>query len=120
VADGEKVKAGSIEIWDIVNEVNPGEMMDPLGMAHPFHIHGVHVQVLGRTLRTDYPEFTPGYESVSAGFVDNGWKDTVLIMPGETVRLLMRFHEQTGTFVYHCHNLEHADQGMMRNYAAAA
>jgi len=120
VADGEKVKAGSIEIWDIVNEVNPGEMMDPLGMAHPFHIHGVHVQVLSRTLRTDYPEFTPGYESVSAGFVDNGWKDTVLIMPGETVRLLMRFHEQTGTFVYHCHNLEHADQGMMRNYAAAA
>jgi len=120
VADDERVGAGSVEIWDLVNDVNPNEMMDPLGMAHPFHIHGVHFQVLGRSLRTDYPEFAPGYESVSAGFVDEGWKDTVLVMPGETVQVLMRCPEQAGTFVYHCHNLEHADQGMMRNYTADA
>ncbi len=120
VADDEKVKAGSLEVWEIVNEVTPGEMMDPLGMAHPFHIHGVQFQVLGRTLRTDYPEFAPGYESVSAGFVDDGWKDTVLVMPGETVQVLMRCPDQAGLFVYHCHNLEHADQGMMRNFAAEA
>ncbi len=120
VADDEKVKAGSLEVWEIVNDVNPGEMMDPLGMAHPFHIHGVHFQVLERTLRSDYPEFAAGYDSVSAGFVDAGWKDTVLIMPGETVKLLMQMPAEPGRFVYHCHNLEHADQGMMRNYAAEA
>ncbi len=120
VADDEKVKAGGLEIWEIVNEVNPGEMMDPLGMAHPFHIHGVQFQVLGRTLRTDYPEFAPGYESVNSGFVDDGWKDTVLVMPGETVQVLMRCPDAEGMFVYHCHNLEHADQGMMRNFAAEA
>lgn len=120
VADDEKVKAGSLEVWEVVNEVNPGEMMDPLGMTHPFHIHGVQFQVLGRALRTDYPEFAPGYDSVSAGFVDDGWKDTVLVMPGETVQVLMRCPEQAGMFVYHCHNLEHADQGMMRNFAAQA
>ncbi len=120
VADDEKVATDSLEVWEIVNDVNPGEMMDPLGMAHPFHIHGVHFQVLERTLRNDYPEFAAGYDTVSAGFVDAGWKDTVLIMPGETVKLLMRMPKQPGLFVYHCHNLEHADQGMMRNYAAEA
>ncbi|HRE28356.1 MAG TPA: multicopper oxidase domain-containing protein, partial [Anaerolineales bacterium] len=64
----------------------------------------------------DYPELAEGYATVSAGFVDDGWKDTVLIMPGETVQLVMRFPQYPGLFVYHCHNLEHADQGMMRNY----
>lgn len=120
VADDEKASADALEIWDIVNEVNPGEMMDPLGMAHPFHIHGVQFQVVERTLRDDYAEFAPGYASVSAGFVDGGWKDTVLVMPGETVRLAMRYPNHLGRFVYHCHNLEHADGGMMRNYEIVA
>jgi FtsP/CotA-like multicopper oxidase with cupredoxin domain len=40
-------------------------------------------------------------------------------MPGEQVRVLMRFIER-GLFVYHCHNLEHEDMGMMRNYRAEA
>jgi FtsP/CotA-like multicopper oxidase with cupredoxin domain len=29
---------------------------------------------------------------------------------------LMRFSDHAGMFVYHCHNLEHEDGGMMRNY----
>ncbi len=120
VADDEKVKAGTLEVWEIVNDVNPGEMMDPLGMAHPFHFHGVQFQVVSRSLSTDYPEFAIGYATVSEGLVDEGWKDTVLIMPGETVQLLMRFPNNPGVYVYHCHNLEHADNGMMRNYAIGA
>lgn len=28
----------------------------------------------------------------------------------------MRFDDYTGIYVYHCHNLEHEDMGMMRNY----
>jgi len=44
----------------------------------------------------------------------------VLVMPGETVRLLLRLPGQPGRFVYHCHNLEHADAGMMRNYEVQA
>lgn len=50
------------------------------------------------------------------GGVDEGWKDTVLVMPGERIKLLMAFRDYPGTFVYHCHNLEHEDAGMMRNY----
>ncbi|MBU1823244.1 MAG: multicopper oxidase domain-containing protein [Bacteroidetes bacterium] len=46
---------------------------------------------------------------------EKGWKDTVLVMPKETVRILVRF-QQPGKFVFHCHNLEHEDDGMMLNY----
>ena len=53
------------------------------------------------------------------GYVDEGWKDTVLVMPGEGVRLLLRF-DFPDLFLFHCHNLEHEDLGMMRNYRAEA
>lgn len=37
-----------------------------------------------------------------------------LLMPGERVKLLVRFNDFKGEYAYHCHNLEHADGGMMR------
>jgi blue copper oxidase len=40
----------------------------------------------------------------------------VLLMPGESTRLLVRFGDCPGLFLYHRHNLEHEDMGMMRNY----
>jgi FtsP/CotA-like multicopper oxidase with cupredoxin domain len=51
-----------------------------------------------------------------AGLIDEGWKDTVLVMPGERVRILVEFRDYAGLYLYHCHNLEHEDMGMMRNY----
>ena len=36
--------------------------------------------------------------------------------PARRVRLLVRFEPYTGMYLYHCHNLEHEDGGMMRNY----
>lgn len=48
--------------------------------------------------------------------VDQGWKDTVLVMPGDRVKLLMRFADYPGLYLYHCHMLEHEDLGLMRNY----
>jgi FtsP/CotA-like multicopper oxidase with cupredoxin domain len=59
------------------------------------------------------------YDSLKDGFVDAGWHDTVLVTPGERVRLLMRFTDFEGLYMYHCHNLEHEDMGMMRNYRVA-
>jgi FtsP/CotA-like multicopper oxidase with cupredoxin domain len=113
VAENEIVKLGSLEAWEFVNEQNPNEMMERMGMAHPMHIHGVQFQVVGRDLLA--PELKAGFESVREGYVDEGWKDTVVVMPGERVRLLVKF-VHPGLFVYHCHNLEHEDLGMMRNY----
>jgi FtsP/CotA-like multicopper oxidase with cupredoxin domain len=34
----------------------------------------------------------------------------------ERLKVLVRFGDYPGLFLYHCHNLEHEDMGMMRNY----
>lgn len=93
----ETVQAGATEIWEFDNR--RGDEI------HPMHIHGVQFQVLERM---------GGRNEVIA--TEKGWKDTVLLMPEEKVRLIMTFSNYTGTFVLHCHNLEHEDDGMMLNY----
>ncbi len=117
VARDEIVQLGDLEIWEFANlEGGGGGMgmgMMNMEMPHPMHIHGVQFQVLGRELAQGNESV---YKDLSAGFVDDGWKDTVLVMPGEKVRVLVRFENYTGMYLYHCHNLEHEDAGMMRNY----
>lgn len=93
----ETVSAGTTEIWEFDNLAGDE--------IHPMHIHGVQFQVLERM---------GGRNQVIAS--EKGWKDTVLLMPGEKVRLIMTFPDYTGVFVFHCHNLEHEDDGMMLNY----
>lgn len=106
VAANEIIPFDKLEVWELANETSP------MAMNHPIHIHGAQFQVIGRSVND---AFTTGWESVRGGYVDEGWKDTVLLMPGERVRLLIRFGDFAGTYVYHCHNLEHSDSGMMRN-----
>jgi FtsP/CotA-like multicopper oxidase with cupredoxin domain len=109
--DNETWKAGTLQTFEFRN-ASTG-MMRMMQMAHPMHVHGGQFQVLQRTPGTD----TQGMAaSLREGFTDEGWKDTVLVLPGETVRLLMQFPQFKGLFLYHCHNLEHEDMGMMRNY----
>ncbi len=104
------VKRGAVEIWRISNPV--------AGMPHPMHLHGFSFQVLERLN-------SPTQLSASARFgkgrtvSDLGWKDTVLVWPGETVRIAIDFtHDFPGsqTYLFHCHNLEHEDGGMMINF----
>lgn len=106
VAPNERIRLGSLEIWEFSN---PGGSAH---QAHPIHVHGPQFQVLERTIA---PSRFDDWETVRYGYTDEGWKDTVLLMPGETVRVLARFHRYTGHSMYHCHNLEHEDMGMMRN-----
>ncbi len=113
----ETVKFNSIEQWEIINKLNPGAMMDAKGMAHPIHFHGVHFQVISRQV---LPELAAGWQTVKDGYIDEGFKDTVLVMPGERVKLLMKFDKYSGLYSYHCHTLEHEDAGMMRNYRIKA
>lgn len=117
IAPDEIVKLGELELWEFINLGGSGSGMGMgmmnMALPHPMHIHGVQFQVIGRQIARG---FEAAYREVSAGFVDEGWKDTVLIMPGEKVQLLIRFENYMGTFLYHCHNLEHEDAGMMRNY----
>ena len=93
----ESVSAGTTEIWEFDNM-----MGDEI---HPMHIHGVQFQVLHRM---------GGRNEIIAS--EKGCKDTVLVMPGEKAKIIMTFPEYTGVFVFHCHNLEHEDDGMMLNY----
>ncbi|WP_311315407.1 multicopper oxidase domain-containing protein [Neobacillus mesonae] len=44
-----------------------------------------------------------------------GWKDTILVYPGEKVRAVATFN-LPGVFMYHCHILEHEDAGMMGQF----
>ncbi len=120
VAADERVRLGSTEIWEFVNEGGDmGGMMGGMAMQlpHPIHMHGEQFQVLERQVDRNG---RPAWESLSAGLVDEGWKDTVLVMPGERVKVIRRFDDFTGLFLYHCHNLEHEDMGMMRNFEIVA
>ncbi len=93
----ETVKLGSMEIWEFENTGN-------MGMVHPVHIHGSQFQVIDRT--GDFDE----------GFIDTGWKDTMLLWIGQRVRVIKRFDDFTGYYPFHCHNLEHGAMGMMRDF----
>jgi bilirubin oxidase len=91
------VRRGDLEIWSVQN----------LSVSyHPFHVHGVQFQVLDRDGRPP-----PSYEQ--------GWKDTVMVLPAETVRLMMRFADYAdphAPYMFHCHILEHEDMGMMGQF----
>lgn len=113
----ETLRRGDLEVWELVNAVSAGETMHPQGMLHPFHIHGTRFQVIGREV---LPELAAAWGDVRQGYIDDGRKDTVLLMPGERVRLLVRFAEHTGTYMVHCHILEHEDMGMMCNIEVVA
>ena len=109
----ETVSPGSTQIWELANVAG----MMGMQMAHPIHLHGQQFRVLSRQPRSGSGE---DGKSIREGFADEGWKDTVLVMPGETVRLLVTFTRYPGLFLYHCHILEHEDMGMMRNFRVTA
>jgi suppressor of ftsI/bilirubin oxidase len=82
------------------------------------HVHGFDQRVLERR---DSPEQVRRLAVDEAGRVptDLGRKDTVTVWPGETVRVATNFsHDHVGeqAYLFHCHVLEHEDQGMMLNF----
>ncbi len=103
VADDEKVRLGDTEIWEFRNNTP---------MPHPMHIHGLQFNVIGRNSSSG----TRGWGGLRQGIVDSGWHDTALVLPGEAVRLAMTFERFEGLYIYHCHNMEHEDTGMMRYF----
>ena len=110
LAEDEIVRLGTPEVWAFENLGGMGMMG---AQPHPMHVHGVQFRVLDRSAS---PSATADWQRLREGFVDEGWKDTVLVLPGERVRVLLRFDAYPGLFVYHCHNLEHEDMGMMRSF----
>lgn len=80
-----QVKLGETQVWTVRNNTD---------YNHPFHLHGYFFQVLDDN---DIPE----------------WKDTVDIPVKTEMRLAIKFDERPGTWMFHCHILDHAEVGMM-------
>jgi len=104
VADDEIVALGSTEIWEFHNTTM---------MPHPMHVHGLQFAVVAR-------QGGDAGHDLRAGLVDEGRHDVVLVLPGERVRIALRFEDFDGLYMYHCHNMEHEDSGMMRYYRVSA
>jgi len=82
-------KVGATEIWEIENVV---------GMDHPFHLHGFQFQVLDR-------------DGVAEPY--RSWKDMLNIPKHSTARIIVRYDDYPGKWMFHCHILDHEDHGMM-------
>jgi FtsP/CotA-like multicopper oxidase with cupredoxin domain len=91
------VTVDTTEQWDVTNRS---------GNPHNFHVHGVQFNVASYLGGPPPPHLA-------------GWKDTVFIPPGGTVRLLVQFpgySDPALPYMFHCHLLEHEDNGMMGQF----
>ena len=69
-----------------------------MGMDHPFHLHGFQFQVLDRD---GIPE------------PHLAWKDMLNIPKHSSARIIVRYDDYPGKWMFHCHILDHEDHGMM-------
>ena len=107
-------RSNTVEVWDFQNA--------KASMPHPMHIHGFSFQVVSR-VNSPGQVRKLGQDTSGRLVTDLGWKDTVLVWPGETVRIAIDFtnsYKGDQIYVVHCHNLEHEDQGMMVNHLVTA
>ena len=88
-------RLGETEIWRFTNRSGRH--------PHPMHVHLDMFQILDRNGAPPAPG-------------EVGWKDTVAVGPDEIVRVILRFTDHPGRFMFHCHNLEHEDNGMMGQF----
>ena len=99
---GEVVLLNTVEEWKVSNATaNPN-------ISHPFHIHINPFQIV--------EWFDPTLPMPSSGVKMAKpwvWWDNFAIPPGGWVKMLTRFVDYTGTYVFHCHILGHEDRGMM-------
>jgi FtsP/CotA-like multicopper oxidase with cupredoxin domain len=88
----EPVKVGELQVWDVVNAT----LMD-----HPFHLHGFFFQVLA--VNGEPPRW-------------RSWEDVINVSPRSTVRIAWLPDDRPGSWMYHCHTLEHHESGMMAHF----
>lgn len=108
----EKPQLNSTEIWRFINLT-----MD----THPMHLHLVQFQILDcQPFDVDYYNQTAEIRFTGPpqlpALNERGWKDTVRANPGQITRVIARFEDFSGDYVWHCHILEHEDHEMMRPY----
>jgi spore coat protein A len=108
----EKPVLNTTEIWSFLNLTDD---------SHPIHLHMVRFQILDRTPfdLTVYQltrKIVPTGPPIALAANELGWKDTVRVDPMTVTRIIVKFEDFTGRYVWHCHMLEHEDNEMMRPY----
>ncbi len=92
------VKQGDVEDWVIENRTTE---------LHDFHIHQLHFQLLEwNGIPIDEPYLK---DTINVAY----WDGHSPVYPSVKLRMDFRDPSIVGTFVYHCHLLEHEDGGMM-------
>jgi len=92
------VNQGDVEDWVIENRTRE---------LHDFHIHQIHFQLLQwNGVPVDEPYLR---DTVNVAY----WDGASSVYPNVKLRMDFRNPNIIGTFVYHCHLLEHEDAGMM-------
>jgi FtsP/CotA-like multicopper oxidase with cupredoxin domain len=86
------VNVGELQVWEIDNTS---------AMDHPFHLHGFFFQVIEESGKA--PEY-------------RAWKDTYNIPPKTKIKIAWMPDNRKGTWMYHCHILEHHAAGMMASF----
>jgi FtsP/CotA-like multicopper oxidase with cupredoxin domain len=91
-------KQGTVEDWIVENRSNE---------LHAFHIHQLHfllLDYLGKPVSEPFLR-----DTVNVPY----YKDNMMVYPSVRLRMDFRDPNTVGTFLYHCHLLEHEDGGMM-------
>jgi FtsP/CotA-like multicopper oxidase with cupredoxin domain len=92
------VQQGDVEDWIIENRSQE---------LHAFHIHQIHFMLLDwNGVPVDEPFLR---DTVNVAY----WDGASPVYPSVKLRMDFRDPKIIGTFVYHCHLLEHEDGGMM-------
>jgi FtsP/CotA-like multicopper oxidase with cupredoxin domain len=81
---------GATDIWTVSNQSN---------FDHPVHLHGFFFQ----ELENDSLEPRRPLE----------WRDTVNVPQWSDVTFAVKYDDRPGTWMFHCHILDHAEVGMM-------
>ena len=86
--------------------------------AHPFHIHTnpfylTEIQTCTKTVTGSTGNFHSTYTDCTSEY-PNRWQDTLLVQPNQIVKFRYKPTDFEGSFVFHCHFVDHEDRGMMR------
>lgn len=99
---------GTTEVWSFVNRTE---------VALSVHLAQVRFQVLDRqAFELQGMQVVPIGPAIPAAFAESGWKDTVLVEPGQIARIIVEFEDYFGTFFYHVQNAEQCDHEMVRPF----
>jgi len=80
---------GETQIWTITNKTK---------WSHPIHLHGFFFQILDKNGEPVRPL---------------AWKDTVDVPFEQTLSFIVKYDDRQGSWMFHCHVLDHAEGGLM-------